>query len=62
MNSSLLDAPYFDITNQLPQDIMHAILEDALSRTLFFVITHFVRNSIFSLKDLNAFIFNLNYG
>ena len=60
--SVLLDTPYFDITNQLPQDIMHVILESALSRTLFFVITYFVRNSIFSLKDLNAFIFNFNYG
>ena len=60
--SVLLDAPYFDVTDQLPQDIMHVILEGALSRTLFFVITYFVRNSIFTLKDISAFILNLNYG
>lgn len=27
-----------------------------------FVITYFVRNSIFTLKDISAFILNLNYG
>ena len=32
--SILLDAPYFNVTEQLPQDIMHVILEGALSRTL----------------------------
>lgn len=34
--SVLLDAPHFDVTDQLPQDVMHVILEGALSRTLFF--------------------------
>ena len=34
--SVLLDAPYFDVTDQLLQDIMHVILEGALSRTLSF--------------------------
>ena len=41
---------------------MHIILEGALSRTLFFVITYFVNNDIFSLQDLNGFILNFNYG
>lgn len=29
--SVLLDAPYFSVTEHLPQDIMHVILEGALS-------------------------------
>lgn len=33
--SILLDAPYFDVTEQLPQDVMHVILEGSLSRTLY---------------------------
>ena len=53
--SVLLDA-------QLPQDLMHIILEGALSRALFFVITYFINNNAFTLNDLNAFILNFNYG
>ena len=60
--SVLLDAPYFDVTEQLPQDAMHIILEGALSRALFFVITSFLKNNAFTLKDLNAFILNFSYG
>lgn len=30
----LLDAPYFDVMQQFPEDIMHVILEGALLRTL----------------------------
>lgn len=60
--SILLDAPHFDVTDQLPQDVMHVILEGALARTLFFVITYFVNNNFFTLEDLNAFILNFNYG
>lgn len=39
--SILLDAPYFDVTEQLPQDLMHVILEGSLSRTLYFVVRYF---------------------
>ena len=60
--SVLLDAPFFDVTAQLPQDLMHIILEGALSRALFFVITYFINNNAFTLNDLNAFILNFNYG
>lgn len=33
--SILLDALYSDVTGQIPQDVMHVILEVSLSRTLF---------------------------
>lgn len=58
----LLNAPYFDVTEQLPQDVMHIVLEGGLQRTLYFVLIHFLENNIFSLEDLNAFIVNFNYG
>ena len=38
--SVLLEAPYFSVTDHLPRDIMHVILEGALSRTLFYAIEH----------------------
>lgn len=60
--SILLDAPCFHVVGQLPQDIMRIILEGAPSRTLFFVISYFVNNDIFSVHDLNGFILNFNYG
>jgi len=58
----LLDAPYFDVTQQFPEDIMHVILKGALSRALYFVILYFINNDIFSLNDLNAYMLNFNYG
>ena len=41
---------------------MHIILEGILLRTLFFVITYFVNNDIFSVQDLNGLISNFSYG
>lgn len=42
--SILLEAPYFDVTKQLPQDVMHVILEGGLQRTFSFVLIHFLEN------------------
>lgn len=60
--SILLDAPYFDVTEQLPQDLMHVILEGSLSRTLYFVVRYFLNNNICSLNEINTFILNFPYG
>ena len=46
--SILLDALYSDVTEQIPQDVMHVILDGSLSRTLYFVIHYFLDN-IFTL-------------
>lgn len=59
--SILLDAPYFDMTDQIPQDVIHVILQGSLSRTLYFVIHYFLDN-IFTLAELNAFMLNFHYG
>ncbi len=60
--SILLEAPYFDVTQQLPQDIMHVILEGALSRSLFFVLRWFLDHKVFSLTDVNQYVQNFRYG
>ena len=60
--SILLDALYSDVTEQIPQDVMHVILDGSLSRTLYFVIHYFLDNNIFTLEGLNAFILDFNYG
>ena len=60
--SILLDAPYFNVTEQLPQDIMHVILEGALSRTLYYVFCYFLDNTIFTLRAFNEFISDFQYG
>lgn len=60
--SALMDAPYFNVTQQMPLDIMHVILEGALSRALYFVLKWFLDNSIFTLDELNHFVQNFNYG
>lgn len=60
--SILLDVSYFDVTEQLPQDVMHIILEGSMSRTLYFVIHYFLNNRICSLEEINTFILNFQYG
>lgn len=62
--SILLDALYSDVTGQIPQDVMHVILDVSLSRTLYFVIhyMYFLDNNMFTLERLNAFILDFNYG
>ena len=60
--SALMDAPYFNVTQQMPLDIMHVILEGALSRALYFVLKWFLDNSIFTFDELNHFVQNFNYG
>ena len=58
----LLDAPYFNVTRQLPQDLMHVILEGAMSRSLYFVLRWYLDHSVFTLDEVNHFIQNFPYG
>ena len=46
--SVLMDTPYFNVTRQMPLDIMHMMLDGALSRALYFVLKWFLDNSIYS--------------
>lgn len=58
----LLDAANFNVTRQLPEDIMHVILEGALSRSLHFVLRWYLDHSVFTLDKVNHFIQNFPYG
>ena len=39
--SALLDAPHFNVTKQLPQDLMHVFLEGIVSYELKFLLQHY---------------------
>lgn len=60
--SPLCELPDFDVTSQLPQDIMHTISEGVLQYEVRLVIEHFINNSSFTLDQLNGCIANHNYG
>lgn len=60
--SILSELPGFDITKQLPQDIMHTILEGVLQYETRLVLLHFIIEKKVSLSELNALIANHDYG
>ncbi len=60
--SPLCDLDNFDITRQLPQDIMHTLLEGVVQYELRYILTHYINNGQFTLVDLNAAISSQNYG
>lgn len=54
VNRSLLSKlPEFDIIKQLPQDIMHVLLEGAVQYELRHVLQYFLDNGFFTLAQLN---------
>ena len=60
--SSLTGLPSFDITRQLPQDIMHTIAEGVLQYEVRLILLEYIQNSNISLPYLNAAIKSHNYG
>ena len=60
--SSLCDLHEFDITVQLPQDIMHTLMEGPVQYELRHLLQHYIDNSQFTLIQLNAAIANQEYG
>ncbi|XP_066930562.1 uncharacterized protein [Clytia hemisphaerica] len=60
--SCLTRLPGFDVTRQLPQDIMHTILEGTLQYEVRLVLQHFVNLKMLKLKQLNSAIENHAYG
>ncbi|XP_020895161.1 uncharacterized protein LOC110234145 isoform X1 [Exaiptasia diaphana] len=61
--SKILEAPHFDVTQQLPQDIMHVFLEGILSYHLKNFLAHFFSETTLTLDQLNSEIrsFPLGY-
>ena len=60
--SALCELPNFDVTKQLPQDIMHTLLEGTVQYEVRLVLLHFIQNGYFTLKELNGAITSHNYG
>ena len=60
--SLLCNLPDFDVTKQLPQDIMHIFLEGILSYELKFLLKHYFDAGLFTLEQLNTKLKNFNYG
>ena len=60
--SLLCDLDSFDITKQLPQDIMHTLLEGVVQYELRHILAHYISQGHFTLCDLNAAIASQNYG
>ena len=58
--SLLCNIPDFDVTKQLPQDIMHIFLEGILSYELKFLLKHYFDAGLFTLEQLNTKLKNFN--
>lgn len=59
--SSLLQLPYFDVTRQLPPDIMHDILEGGAECVLREVLNGLLASGLLSRRDLDA-VSSFKYG
>ncbi|XP_028415149.1 uncharacterized protein LOC114538196 [Dendronephthya gigantea] len=60
--SPLCDLNGFDVTKQLPQDIMHTLLEGVVQYELRHILAYYMENGHFTLIELNAAIASQTYG
>ena len=60
--SPLCQLDSFDITKQMPQDIMHTLLEGVVQYELRHILAYYQNERYFTLADLNGAITSLNYG
>ena len=60
--SLLCDLDSFDVTKQLPQDIMHTLLEGVVQYELRHILAHYISQGHFTLCELNTAIASQNYG
>lgn len=60
--SSLCQLPTFDVTQQLPQDIMHTLLEGVVQYEVRLVLLHYIQSSQTSLSEINGAILSHEYG
>lgn len=60
--SALCQLPEFDVTKQLPQDIMHTLLEGVVQYEIRLVLLYFIESRAIALQRLNNAILNHNYG
>ena len=60
--SAFCSLPNFDITKQLPQDIMHSLLEGNVQYEIRLMLLHFVTTGLFTLQQINGSINSHTYG
>lgn len=61
--SKLEEAPYFNVCQQLPQDVMHIFLEGVISYQLKYLLNFYIKEKgYFTLVDLNNGIQGFPYG
>lgn len=61
--SHLEEAPFFDVCEQFPQDIMHVFLEGVLAYEFKYLLRHYIEEeSTLNLHDLNQEIQTFSYG
>ena len=51
LRSPLCQLPDFDVTSQLPQDVMHTMLEGVVQYELRLILLHYLNNNTFTLID-----------
>ncbi|EDO35139.1 predicted protein [Nematostella vectensis] len=60
--SILLDFPYFDVCEQMPQDVMHVLFEGVIPYTVKLVLHHFIRiEKQLTIQQLNRKLIGFNY-
>ena len=52
----------FDVTTQLPQDVMHTILEGTVQYEVRLVLLHYIRSGVITLSQINGAIASHEYG
>lgn len=52
----------FDVTKQLPQDIMHTILEGTVQYEIRLVLLHYIQSGAVTLSQINGAITSFDYG
>ena len=60
--SLLCKLPTFDVTCQLPQDIMHTLLEGVVQYEVRLVLLHYINSNLTSLSQINGAILSHEYG
>ena len=60
--SLLSELCHFDITKQLPQDLMHVLLEGSVQYEVRFILQHFFDSGILTLRQLNNAFCQLSLG
>lgn len=60
--SPLWKIPTFDVIKQLPQDIMHTLLEGTVQYEVRLVLQHYIQSGVTTLSQINGAIASNEYG